>query len=270
MSVIWILARRLLLGTLRRPGYYVWLSALLLLLLEIDLRAKVDVVEQNSLIVLAHPLEGSLFLAALLLSLYLGFCASVHIAGERALGTLEVLFTGPVRFHHYVLSQALHHTLLFFLGLSVVGLYLAVWAQLTGFRPDPGSGWLILSHVFLGTSIIAIGLCLSAFIRRSITAGGLFIALNGLLLTVATTYHWLLQIPAERMTKPLAYTRWILVALRRWLRWISPAEYALEVSQRVMTGNPWLLAFLVAVLFFYTLALVGIAVWGLKRCGVVR
>ena len=130
-------------------------------------------------------------------------------------------------------------------------------------------GSLLLSIV-LAAETVGFGVLLSIGTNRVRTAVLLLIGVSGMLLFVTVAYSMVLLIPIEDPSSPVLSLRDALAALNAGVRWISPFAYLERVVDAAVIGA-WRTALVsLAVSVVYTVTVIGLAAYWMRRRGVHR
>jgi ABC-type transport system involved in multi-copper enzyme maturation permease subunit len=236
LNSIKVQSRRDIKSSIYSMGIYVVLTAVLLLT-SYQLRGNLFAISEARVSVLPNPMLNPFFYTMVLLAVYLGLCSAMSISKERDLGTLEVLFYGPVDSISYVIAKYLQQMLVFVIAilLSVVNFYLASLATNLGFTPDI---WrLMLLAIFVGSGMISFGILLSS-LNKKITISVIVFLVFALIflafwfaniwISSLTVYEYDPQTQREVLKEFPAYYVYIRVILDKlniFMKWISPIQY---------------------------------------------
>ncbi|MCC6904586.1 MAG: ABC transporter permease subunit [Anaerolineae bacterium] len=183
--------------------------------------------DQNDALVALQPLSfAAIFLCTALVSIYIALTSALSASRERDLGTLEVLFYGPVDEASFVLGKFLAQVKVY----AVVSLIVLVWTNvitwLLNIAFSLDTVFVLLTSIFVASAVIAFGLmvamiggkarsALIAFIVTVLVLVGLQIA--DVVVTTA------IQIPENAtLTDPVLVIRTALGVINSVVRWISP------------------------------------------------
>jgi ABC-type transport system involved in multi-copper enzyme maturation permease subunit len=235
-------------------------------MLLIDVRA----VQAAGLLVLADPFRPSATVAILVLALFFAVSAAVSAARDRESGTLEVLFYGPVDEITYVLGKAGGLLVAYLAALPLLLASLALLSWISGFKLTPAILVSIVLSVVPVAEIIGFGILLSIGLGRVRSAVLLLVGIVALLLGIEVAYGMVLLVPISDPASPVLPLRDALAALTTAASWISPFAWLERVVEGAMAGA-WrdALASLAAALA-YTVLMIGLAAFWLRRRGVAR
>lgn len=264
-----VIARREATAAMRGIGIYVALALALVAatwVLLIDVRA----LEAGGLLVLADPFASPLAVAMLVLALFLAVSAAVSVARDRASGTLEVLFYGPVDEITYVLGKVGGLLLAWLAALPLLLASLALLALMTGFALTPSILVGLALSIVPAAEIVGFGVLLSVGMERVRSAVLLLVGVIALLFGVTLAYDMVLLVPVSDPSSPELALRDALAVLDAGVRWVSPFAYLERVVEATMTGA-WrtALASLVAAAACAIL-MIGLGACWLRRRGVYR
>jgi ABC-type transport system involved in multi-copper enzyme maturation permease subunit len=268
-SVAGVIAWREAKAAMRGMGCYIALTLALIAatwMLLVDVRA----LEAAGLLVLADPFRPSVTVAILVLALFFAVSAAVSAARDHESGTLEVLFYGPVDEITYVLGKAGGLLVAYLAALPLLLASLALLSWISGFKLTPAIPMSIVLSVVPVAEIIGFGILLSIGLGRVRSAVLLLVGIVALLLGIEVAYGMVLLVPISDPASPVLPLRDALAALRTAASWISPFAWLERVVEGAMTGA-WrdALASLAAALA-YTVLMIGLAAFWLRRRGVWR
>lgn len=229
-----LLARQESLRLLRSPGPYLLLG-LIWVETAMTARSFSQYAAQNRVVVVTQPLGIAVALAAISIALYVGLVATLSIVKEREVGSLEALFTAPIRpldlINGYALAYAGVGAALLVTGMSFVLLI----GSLAGVGMSPVLGLQAAAAMVAVAEVVALGLLLSAGARRVRTA---VLALLGGLLILGSLYlgETLLAAQAEPETWA-SYGQALLAALMQALQFISPVATFTQVTGAATGGQ---------------------------------
>lgn len=206
-----------------------------------------------------------------LAAVYLGVCAAISISRERDMGTLEVLFYGPVDSLSYVMGKYMQQMMAFgvVLVFSLINFYIVT--TVTNFGMLNVLGLVVLS-IFLTSAIISFGILLSALSRKMTVSIILFLGLN-VFLFAFTYLHWWLQSASflgQDLAPILVFLRSLLDSANVVVEWISPLAYFLRGMRalQMADGGQFVISLLSSTI--YTLVALGLSVAAFNWKGVRR
>jgi len=201
---------------------------------------------------------------------YLGLCSSLSISRDRDLGTMEVLFYGPVDSISYVLGKYFHQLLayLVILVFSLINFYAISVVTNVGFSIDI-LGIMFLS-IFLTSCMVSFGILLSVSTRRVIVSVVLFLALVLFFLVFSMVHTWIMSIAGQNLTPTMVYVRVILDNANNFIKWISPVDYFIRGMNAVFRRDPGGYALSILSSLIYSLVLLALSVGMFQRKGVRR
>jgi ABC-type transport system involved in multi-copper enzyme maturation permease subunit len=268
-SVASVIAWREAKAATRGIGGYVALTLALVAatwVLLIDVRA----LEAGGLLVLADPFRSPLAIAMLVVALFLAVSAAVSAARDRESGTLEVLFYGPVDEVAYVLGKVGGLLVAYLAALPLLLASLTLLALMTGFALTPAILLSLGLSIVPAAEIVGFGVLLSVGTSRVRTAVLLLIGVIAVLLGVTVAYGMVLLVPISDPSSPVLPLRDALAALDAGVRWISPFAYLERVVDGAMSGA-WRTALVsLGAALAYTVLMIGLAAYWLRRRGVYR
>jgi ABC-type transport system involved in multi-copper enzyme maturation permease subunit len=268
-SVAGVIAWRDAKAAMRAMGCYIALTLALIAatwMLLVEVRA----LEAAGLLVLADPFRPSVTVAILVLALFFAVSAAVSAARDHESGTLEVLFYGPVDEITYVLGKAGGLLVAYLAALPLLLASLALLSWISGFKLTPAILVSIVLSVVPVAEIIGFGILLSIGLGRVRSAVLLLVGIVALLLGIEVAYGMVLLVPISDPASPVLPLRDALAALTTAASWISPFAWLERVVEGAMAGA-WrdALASLAAALA-YTVLMIGLAAFWLRRRGVWR
>jgi ABC-type transport system involved in multi-copper enzyme maturation permease subunit len=256
-------------AAMRGMGCYIALTLALIAatwMLLVDVRA----VQAAGLLVLADPFRPSVSVAILVLALFFAVSAAVSAARDREGGTLEVLFYGPVDEITYVLGKAGGLLLAYLAALPLLLASLALLASMSGFALTPPVLVSLVLSIVPVAEIVGFGILLSVGIGRVRSAVLLLVGIVALLLGIEVAYGMVLLVPISDPASPVLPLRDTLAALTAAAAWISPFAWLERVVEGTMAGA-WRSALLsLAAAILYTVLMIGLAAFWLRRRGVWR
>jgi len=228
---------------LSSPAPY-FVLALTLFVGALSTRSYLGFVARNDLIVLPRPWYLPFLAGALLMILWLALSTTIAVVQERATGTLQLLFVGPVDEISYFSSLFLSRLLTFALWNILFVLVLVTYSRWSGLT----YGWGLLSAVLyamLPFSILtAMGLLVAALVRSVRGAAVVFLALAGGLGGLLAARNLLTGLSLGERSFALSYVRDALTVGTRYLRWISPYEYLFQGIETISVRAGLLLVLL--------------------------
>lgn len=266
-----IQAKREFRSTLTGPGIYVVLSLIFLGVSAGYFRSRLLEVGVEGVIEILNPGQDPWFMAMGLAAVYLGVCAAISISRERDMGTLEVLFYGPVDSLSYVIGKYMQQMMAFgvVLVFSLINFYIVT--TVTNFGMLNVLGLVVLS-IFLTSAIISFGILLSALSRKMTVSIILFLGLN-VFLFAFTYLHWWLQSASflgQDLAPILVFLRSLLDSANVVVEWISPLAYFLRGMRalQMADGGQFVISLLSSTI--YTLVALGLSVAAFNWKGVRR
>lgn len=265
-----VATKRELRSTLYGVGLYVVLSLIFVAASYVFVNSVMRTVSDAGILALGNPITTPLFISMGLAAAYLGLCSSLSIARDRDLGTMEVLFYGPVDAVSYILGKYCHQLLAYAVVLvfSLINFYGVSLVTNVGFSADI-AGIMALS-IFLTSCMVSFGILLSVSSRRMIVSVVLFLGLVLFFLIFSIVHAWIMSITAQNLSTTLVYVRVILDNANEFIKWISPVEYYLRGMNAVFRKDPAGYATSIVSSLVYTVVLLAVSVWAFRRKGVRR
>jgi ABC-type transport system involved in multi-copper enzyme maturation permease subunit len=237
LNSIKVQSRRDIKSSVFSMGIYVVLTAVLLFTSFQSLRGNLFVISEAKVSVLQNPLLNPFFNTMMLLAVYLGLCSAMSISKERDLGTLEVLFYGPVDSITYVIAKYLQQMLVFVIAilLSALNFYLVSMVTNLGFTSDLWG--LMLLAIFVGSGMISFGILLSSLNKKITISVIVFLVFALIFLAFWYANNWMSSLSVyeydpqtqqavlKEFPAYYIYIRVILDKLNIFLKWISPIQY---------------------------------------------
>jgi len=267
-KTIKVLTRRDLVSALHGWGIYV-VTVISFLLSSFFLGRYLGGIRENNILISPDPLSGFLFFpSVIIISFYLTILSSVSVSRERDQGTLEILFYGPVNSSAFIFSKYLKEMLTYL--IIVVFFFAYFWgvSGLTNLGFSLGLVKAIFLSIFLVSCWISFGLFISSLtsrVRNSILwVVGVFLALwalyfgQGLLLSLST----------EEMPAFLSYIGGAVSVIYQAVWWISPLSYLSRGMDAVNVGSGWLYGMSILYSIIYSVVLMILSIFILKRKGV--
>lgn len=270
VHAIKVATKREIRSTLYGIGLYITLALIFLAASYFFVNSTLRTVADAGIMALANPITSPLFISVGLAATYLGLCSSLSISRDRDLGTLEVLFYGPVDAVSYVLGKYVHQLLAYVVVLlfALVNFYGISWVTNVGFSSDI-IGIMVLS-IFLTSCMVSFGIVLSVSTRRMIVSVVLFLALVLFFLVFSIVHGWVMSIAGQNLTTAMVYVRVILDNANEFVKWISPVDYYLRGMNAVMRQDPGGYALSILSSAVYSAVLLALSVWMFGRKGVRR
>lgn len=272
MNAVRVQAKREFRSTLNGVGIYVVLAVIFAAISYGMFRSILFDITQAGVLPLKSPILDPFYVSVGLSAAYLGLCAALSISRERDLGTLEVLFYGPVDSTSYVIGKYVQQMMAFIvmLVISVVNFYVISYFTNLGISNIWG---LLLLSLLLASCMVSFGIFLSALSRRMSVSVILFLGLMLFFLLFQVVHNYLqgLSIFDQRDYSPmLVYVRAIFDNLNFVIRWISPLAYFDRGSLALFMGDVGQLVVSIVSSVVYTLILLGLSVVAFNRKGVRR
>ena len=195
--------------------------------------------ELNLVMIEDQPLLIPIFVAGILVALYLAMLAAISVSRELDTGTLETLLYGPVDEISFILGTFLAHVKVFFYTLVVALIWsnFCVWILNLSFKLDV-LGLLLVSFM-MATELFA-------FVVFSAIWGGkarnaliyfiLIIVFIGGVQVADLVISGLVQINTATISDPMILVRNILAKAAGFTSWISPFTQAQRAMQ-AMVGH---------------------------------
>jgi len=271
-NVMRVITRRELRSTLFGIGIYVAAAIILLVISLTQLRPVLQLVDQAGVLAAPNFVEPAFMLFALFGSVYLGLCAAISIARERDLGTLEVLFYGPVDAPSYVLGKFLQQMLAFIVMMIFGSLSLYLMATLTQIGFPVNFATLVPLGLALGAYLVSLGMLLSALNRRMVVALVIYVVACGALYAFHAAYDRITQMSGAELTASQTYTYLLifLESLYGVVRWISPLAFFERASLAAAMGETGQYALNLLGQGVYAAALLALAIAAFNWKGVRR
>ncbi len=256
--------RNMLLG----PGIY-FIVGLTLFIAFLLLRNYMDFVGENGLVILSGAFNFPLFVTIFLSAFFLALSSVTTIARERDLGTIEVLFYGPIDAVSYILGKYLAQIVTYFVMILFFGAVFFLYTNSTNFTFPASLGWVVLLSILVTSDLIAFGIFVSALSSRIRTALSIFFALLLILLAVQFGQDLITMIPIEsRYYNPVLFLQSTLGSLGQITRWLSPFSYLTLGMEAVRRNDLSSYLSVSGVSLLFTIFFLGLAVVTLNRRGV--
>lgn len=271
VHAIKVTTKREIRSTLYGVGLYVILALIFLVTSYSFVRTTLTNVTDAGILSLSNPIINSLFNTMGLAAIYLGLCSSLAISRDRDLGTLEVLFYGPVDAVSYVLGKFAHQLMAYgvVLVFALINFYGLSLVTNVGFSLDI-VGIMVLS-IFMVSCVVSFGIVLSVSTKRMIVSVVVFLVLTLFFWLFSTVHTWIMNLPLQNLPATLVYVRIILDnANEYFIKWVSPMAYFLRGRNAVLQQD--LGGYLISLLSstVYSAILLAVSVWVFQRKGVRR
>lgn len=223
----------------RQPGIYV-VTAIALLIGAVLLHGALNFTERNAVSVFVQPFFAPVLAATTLISLYLALQAAFSMARERDLGTLEVLFYGPVNAAAFILGKFLAQVWVYIGMMLMVLVWTNLLTWLLNFAFSVPLVILLATSILSAAAVIAFGLLVAAFGGRTRSTLIYFVLVVALLVgaQIADVIASDVIPTPENATQndPLLVVRGALAAINDVLQWVSP--YAqLQSAMNALVGD---------------------------------
>jgi ABC-type transport system involved in multi-copper enzyme maturation permease subunit len=263
------IARRDAASMLCGIGVYVTLALAVVAaawLLLIDVRA----LAAGGLLVMADPFGSPLAVAMLVLALFLSVSAAVSVARDRASGTLEVLFYGPVDELAYVLGKIGGLLITWLAALPLLLASLILLALITGFALTPSVLVSLPLSVIPAAELVGFSVLLSLGMDRVRNAVLLLVGVIALMFGATLAHRMVLLVPVSDPSSPVLALRDALGALDAGIRWVSPFAYLERVVEGTVAGAWWPAVASLALAAACTAFMIGLGAYWLRHRGVYR
>jgi ABC-type transport system involved in multi-copper enzyme maturation permease subunit len=215
------------------------------------------------------PLAGGLWVATLVVALFLGLSGALSLARERERGTLEVLFYAPLTATTVVLARFGALWLALLAAVAVTVPYFLAVAWLSGFAFSAAFVALLPLAVALGGPALALSVAVSCVARRVRGAALLFAAIAAVLLAIDLGDRVAgLATSAGAQGGLVGDGQFVLAVVAGALGWASPFAYLSRLADPLTASavGPYLQAAGGAIV--YTAVLLAVAVGALRWRGV--
>ena len=267
-KTIKVLTKRDLVSALHGWGIYV-VTVISFLLSSFFLGRYLGGIREDNILISTDPLRDFLFFpSVIIISFYLTILSSISVSRERDQGTLEILFYGPVNSLAFILAKYLKETLTYL--IIVVFFFAYFWgvSGLTNLGFSYGLAKAIFLSIFLVSCWISFGLFISSLtsrVRNSILwVVGVFLALWALYFGQAL----LLSLSTKEMPAFLSYIGGAVSFIYQAVWWISPLSYLSRGMDAVNVGSGWLYGMSILYSIIYSVVLIILSIFILKRKGV--
>jgi ABC-type transport system involved in multi-copper enzyme maturation permease subunit len=228
-------------STFRQPGIYV-VTAIALLMGAVLLHGALNFTERNAVFVSVQPFFAPVLVTTTLVSLYLALQAAVSTARERDLGTLEVLFYGPVNTAAFILGKFLAQVWVYAGMMLIVLVWTNLLTWLLNFAFSLPLVLLLVTSILSAAAIIAFGLLVAALGGRTRSTLVYFIIVVVLLVGVQVADVIASDVipTPENATQndPLLVVRTALAAINNVLQWVSPYAQLQRAMNALVSDAP--------------------------------
>ncbi|HEX7713439.1 MAG TPA: ABC transporter permease subunit [Bacillota bacterium] len=228
----------------------------------------IQTITEEGLLINSKPVSLPLYLAVMVGAIYLAIAASVSISRERESGTLEVLFYGPVDVVSYVSGKFLEQLWLsgFMLLFYILAMLIFCFLTNIGSLLD-----VLISAVFfwgLTFSIISFGILISSITKKIRVSILWLVGLFILFLAISWGDSLTSGLDPQVIPEIFLYPMSMLSILAKITNWISPFAYMDRGMQALSVWN--VVSCITSLLYswFYSLVLLGLAIFSLQRKGV--
>lgn len=224
----------------------------------------------GGILALTNPITEPFFFSAGLAATYLGLCSALAISRDRDLGTLEVLFYGPVDTVAYIGAKFVHQLMAFLVVLvfAIINFFLVSQVTNFGFTSD-FLGFLVLS-LFLTSCMVSFGIFLSVSTRRMMVSVIAFLGLVLFFLAFTAAHTVIMSLPSDGITPLMVYVRVILDNMKVVMDWISPISYFSRGMTAVFMGDAGQYVLSIVSSIIYSGLLLTVSVWLFNKQGVRR
>lgn len=267
-KTIKVLTRRDLVSALHGWGIYV-VTVISFLLSSFFLGRYLGGIRENNIWISPDPLSGFLFFpSVIIISFYLTILSSVSVSRERDQGTLEILFYGPVNSSAFIFSKYLKEMLTYL--IIVVFFFAYFWgvSGLTNLGFSLGLVKAIFLSIFLVSCWISFGLFISSLTSRVRDSILWVVGVFGALWALYFGQGLLLSLSTEEMPAFLSYIGGAVSVIYQAVWWISPLSYLSRGMDAVNVGSIWLYGMSILYSIIYSVVLIILSIFILKRKGV--
>lgn len=264
-----LIARRELRSTLYSIGIYVVMTAAFLIAAFLVNRT-LYAIQQNGLMVLKHPFDEPLYVTVVIGAIYLALCSALAISRERDLGTIEVLFYGPVDAPSYVLGKYFEQ-MITFVGMLVF--YIVFFYVLSLFTNFGFTGSLLaiaFISIFVTSTMVGFGILLSALTKKIRTSVLAFLLMIVFFLAFDIAYDVIMSISGQDLTVALIYLRVAMQFLNQIVEWLSPIAYLKRGISAVNMQRMDLYLLSLGQSLLYTVVLLGLSILTFNWKGVKK
>ena len=244
-------------------------TTLSMLVAIVIIRNYLNYIEANGL----YPMPGLFSFpfrwAIILCGVYLAFSSVVTISRERASGTMELLFYGPVDHVSYVLGKFFAQLTFYVFTVVLYSVCFLVLSRIANIQLSAGFFFMILLSLFTGGYLIAIGIFVSSVSRTVRSASLLFLGLVVGALLIQGAQAWLSATSVESdYYNPVLLLQQLLSWSQIGLRWLSPFSYLNRGVDEMLRGNMMVYTGTIALSITFSVILLFVSVLGLKLRGV--
>lgn len=272
VNAVRVQAKRELRSTVNGLGIYVVMSLIFLAISIWGFRSTLFSVTEAGISALQNPILNPFYLAVLLAASYLGLCAALSISRERDLGTIEVLFYGPMDSTSFVFGKYVQQMLAFTVVLFFSLVNFLLISSATNLGLSNIIGLLVLS-LFLASCMVSFGIFLSSLSKRMAVSLILFVGLILFFLAFSIIHAYMqgLSIFDQRdYNALLIFVRALLDNMSPVIGWISPLSYFDRGSLALVMGDTGQYILSLASSLIYSVILLGLSVVAFNRKGVRR
>jgi len=267
-KTIKVLTRRDLGSALHGWGIYA-VTVISFLLSSFFLGRYLGGIRENNIRISPDPLSGFFFFpSVIIISFYLTVLSSVSVSRERDQGTLEILFYGPVNSLAFIFSKYLKEMLTYL--IIVVFFFAYFWgvSGLTNLGFSLGLVKAIFLSIFLVSCWISFGLFISSLTSRVRDSILWVVGVFGALWALYFGQGLLLSLSTEEMPVFLSYVGGAVSVIYQAVWWISPLSYLSRGMDAVNVGSGWLYGMSILYSIIYSVVLIILSIFILKRKGV--
>ncbi len=222
---------------LLNPGTLVvlWLGSLASYLFLINY---IDTVAESGLNVLSSSFNLPVYSFVLVISFFLTLAVITSVAREMELGTLEILFYGPIDSAAYVGGKILACATTYLAAVALGAVGYGVLSVISSFYL-PASTWAVVAiSIPVAFYLLSFGVCLAATTGKLRAALGWFMAI-ALVLLAAQFGPLLLNIApsTSQYYDPVRVLRQVLNSVNQVLGWVSPLGLLAKGTEAVRRGD---------------------------------
>lgn len=269
-------AKREFRSTINGLGIYVVLALTFFAVSWFYFRGKLFEVAEAGVINILYPGQDPWFYALGLTAAYLGVCAAISISRERDIGTLEVLFYGPVDSLSYVMGKYMQQMMAFGLVLVFALINFYVVSTATNLGMSNVFGLVVLS-IFLTSAIVSFGILLSSLTRKMTVSIVLFLGLMVFFFAFFFAHNFLqalgwvaLAEGGKDLSPVMVFFRSVLDSANVVVEWISPLAYFIRGRAALAMGDTGQYVISLLSSTAYTLISLGLSVFVFNKKGVRR
>jgi ABC-type transport system involved in multi-copper enzyme maturation permease subunit len=229
-----------------------------------------NTVRQSGLLVAANPFLVPFLTTLLPYAIFLALAVAVSLAREIESRTLEVLFFAPIRFASFVIGRFLGQMTYYFIALALVLTFFLGYAHSANLRVTAGLLGAMALSPFTVASVVGFGFLVASMLRRTRLTVVVLLAIILILLSLQFAHAVLPTMQSEETSATVIALTDVVNGIYGVIQWISPFAYLARGVDAAQIGSPSLYAMVFIGSLLYSLMMLVLSIWILRRRGFSR